>query len=457
MTERDIIELYRNKVESRKETPPEICWDEISTQLDIEETWDSVSMELDIALPLNNDLIQTSADTNLFIFTRVAILIPPLVLILLLMFSDIRTTTLNPPAISAADVNKNPADQSVILQNSEKKLPESEQPAKKTKAVSRIILNQVPKNIEAGNSLPEPVKIHAAETIPVNVASAPEPEIELPAPPSHGDATAALTDRNTSSSVVPVFCPPDQLILQSAGLMPYTAVQPVPGTGEMTGNILAGNRLLLPGRKFRLNRFSVGISLTEKNTWLMSQETFDGFDSQELNTTKAKFLNDFGIILRYTLSERWSFEGSSFLLSKTGQSYKQYLNGIYSTKIYELKYVSLEMSARYAMPRLLNINNVRSYSVAGGYISHLSSAHETINQSLSDISPDYDPIDYGIVLGYELEIVIINRFAVTPGLRIKCGIPNIYADQPGIPDELQSTRNASLEFRLNLILPLAKY
>jgi hypothetical protein len=458
MNEKNIIELYRNQVENLKANPPETCWDEISTQLDIEETWDSVSMELDNVLPLNNAFKKTSADSNLFIFTRAAILISPLVLILLLMLSDNRTPGFYPSAISETAVNIDSAGQPVIIRNNEKAIPESELTVKETKAVSWPIYTQEPKNAESGNLLPQPRKIYAEETIPVNVSSTPEPEIEFPAITiSQGNATVAIADGNISINVDPVVLPPGQPILRSVVLMPYTIVKPISGTREVTSNKSTGNTLLLTGRKIRMNRFSGGISITEKNTWLISQETFDGFDRQELNTTKAKFINDFGIILRYTLSERWSFEGSSFLLSKTGQSYKQYLNGIYSTKIYELKYTSFEMSARYAMRKILNINNLKSYSVAGGYISHLSSAHETINRSLNDISPDYDPVDYGIVLGYEVEIAIINRFAVTPGVRIKYGIPNIFADQPGNPDELHTTRNASLEFRLNLMLPLAKY
>ncbi len=458
MNKKDIIELYRNQVESRNEDPPETCWDEIITQLDIEETWDSVSMELDNVLPLNNDFKETPVDTNLFIFTKAAILISPLILILLLLLSDTRKTSLNPLVISATDVNKDSIDQPVILQNSVKALPESKQPVPDTKTVSLVILNQEPKNNETVNRLPEPLKVNNGETVSTYVSSAPEPGIELPAITIFpGDATVALTNSNISSPVVPAVIQPVQPILQPTVFMPYTVVHPVSGAGEVTGNKSAGNGLSLPGRKLSLNRFSVGISITEKNTWLISQETFDGFDKQDLNTTKAKFLNDFGIILRYTLNERWSFEGSSFLLSKAGQSYKQYLNGIYSTKIYELKYITFEMSARYAMRRLLNFNNVKSHFVAGGYISYLNSAHESINQSLYDISAHYDPVDYGVVLGYDLDISIFDRFAITPGIRIKCGIPNIFADQPGIPDELHSTRNASLEFRLNLIFPLSKY
>jgi len=92
--------------------------------------------------------------------------------------------------------------------------------------------------------------------------------------------------------------------------------------------------------------------------------------------------------------------------------------------------------------------------VGGAYISHLTTAYKTIGYSVFDVSADYDPIDYGLLLGYELEIKIREHLAVTPGIRIKCGIPNIFADQPEMPDDINSTRTGSLEFRLNFIFPL---
>ena len=91
--------------------------------------------------------------------------------------------------------------------------------------------------------------------------------------------------------------------------------------------------------------------------------------------------------------------------------------GNYSTKIYELNYLSFEMSARYALRRSFNINRVKSHFVGGAYISHLNKAFKTIDYSVFDISTDFDPIDYGVILGYELEIKIIEHFAITPGIR----------------------------------------
>jgi hypothetical protein len=416
MKEKDFIELYRNQVESRNETPPDSCWDEINTQLDIEETWDSVSMELDNVLPSNNDFTRALTDKKLVTFSKLALLITPLLLILLVILSDTRETQLISSEISAIDSSEASVTQTIIPKSSTTISPESEQLAEEAEDISKGLPAQEPNNTS---------------------------------PP---DAAVNVTNHSYSSVKNDVITTGQPVLLPFV-VKPSRITIPVSKTEEVTDNKSTGNGFAQAGGTFKSNRFSIGISLTEKNTWLISQETIDGFDRQELGTTKVTFLNDFGIILRYTMNERWSFEGTCLLLSKTGQSYDEYIYGIYSSKIYELNYLSFEMSARYALRRSFNINRVRSHFVGGAYISHLNKAYKTIDYSVSDISTDFDPIDYGVLLGYELEIKIIDHFAITPGIRIKCGIPNIFGDQPGIPDDLHSTRNASMEFRLNFIFP----
>jgi hypothetical protein len=315
-----------------------------------------------------------------------------------------------------------------------------------------------PQKKEISEALFEPLQIHNRERVPVIDSSEQNVNIELTNIMTKSmAATTALSNQNFYYPAITTAISPIQPKSYTIVLITSPQNYPFSESRNEIGNTFNGNKPLQSGRKLIINKFSVGISFTEKNTWLLSKETFDGLDKKNLNKTEAKFLNDFGILLRYNLDERWSLEGNIFLKSKTGQSYRQYLNGLYGTKTYELRYLSFELSARYFLHKFRNINNLKSYSITGAYISHLSSAYEDINKSQYDISTHYNPIDYGVLIGYEIEILILNRFAITPGFRIKCGIPNIYADRTGIPDGLYTTRNASLEFRLNLILPLTNF
>ena len=459
MKEKDFIELYRTQVESRNEVPPDSCWDEINTQLDIEETWESVSMELDKDVPIIHDFTGAVTDRKLVFSSKLALVITPMVLLLLIMFSDIRKPDLIPSDLSGIDTSGVSAAQTTIHQNDKPILSISEPQAEEAQAFSKVESGQEPGNKEMGNPFSEPIVKNKVEIITIPVSSAPVFSI-----PGSETGHAVSNTLPAYDAVVPTnrtYRPVISDVITSGqpALHPIELVTPpvaalVSVTMAAADNKSSENVLSPAGRPFKTNRFSIGISLTEKSTWLISQETLNGLDRQDLSTTKATFLNDVGIILRYTMNESWSFEGTTLLLSKTGQSYNQYIYGIYSSKIYELKYLSFEMSARYALRNSFNINKVRSNFVGGAYISHLSTAYKTIDYSVFDVSADYDPIDYGLLLGYDLEIKIREHFAVTPGIRIKCGIPNIFADQPGMPDDLHATRNGSLEFKLNFIFPL---
>jgi hypothetical protein len=455
MKEKDIIELYRKQVDSLDEAPPEIAWEEISTRLDIEESWDLISAELDTVLPVNNDIGRNIVNENIYGFIKAAIFVTPLVFCLLLFLSDNRRTGIVTSVISGDFPSSVTVDQPLLKSVEKEVLPGSEQNVKTTKVSSDFKEVGEPGNVETGNAITGTVTNINKETIQISGSSIKRSEAGFSGIGTLPDDPKVISqDYISYYPPVPIVITPVQQILSPDPVM-RSATALIPGKGKPAGNISQGPGGPLPGRKMNLRRFSVGISLSEKNTWLINQETLKGLDRQELNSTRARFLTDFGIILRYTFSERWSLEGSTFLSSKTGQSYNQYLNGIYSTKDYELKYYSFELNARYAIRRSPVFANIRSFPVTGVYISRLSSAYESIDNSLFNISRNYDPIDYGIVLGYELEVSVFDRFAVTPGVRIKCGIPNIFADQPGIPDDLHSTRIASLEFRLNLIFPLS--
>jgi hypothetical protein len=458
MNEKEIIESYRDQVENLNVTPPESCWDNINTQLDLDDKWDSISLELNRVLPVNNDTGGVLSRKNQTLFTKLISIVSPIVLILLILATDNRIDNPASQEIPGVDISMVPADQIKAPQNYEEAAITPGVQKRETKAYLKAeSVQQERKNeskILSTNAVPV-IKRDIALTLG---SSGTNPEIGLNSVKSYTiEEQIKLSEQKSFDPVIPFTSHPAQSILTPIVSIPSlsTSLVSLPGLATVNESLPQGQ--YLPGTKFRLNRFSVGISLIEKNTWLISQETFEGLDKQKLNTTKPKFLTDVGIILRYNQSEKWSFEGTGFLLSKTGQSYRQYLNGIYSYKSYELKYFSFELSARRKLFKSLNINNLRFYSITGMYVSLLNTAYKRIDQSLVDISPDYDPVDYGVILGCETEIALFGRIAVAPGFRIKYGIPNIFADKPGIPDELHSTRNASVEFRLNLILPFSNY
>lgn len=455
MRKKDIIEKYRNQVENRCITPPETCWDEINTGLDIEDTWSSISAELSKVLPYNDVSVELQVRNQLS-FSRIISVVSPLTLIFLMfLFSDNRNLNIIPSEM--LDINAS----SVITEQSDESHKNQATQINQARAVIKQDLNikitpvLTPPQKKTGVNSSEPSELQFREVIAVvdsaeNIYS----DNFVPSVIKSIDEKSGAINSGVGKLLVPDTFPFEKLLISSGSPSQNILPQSKPENTDEENRSSSWDGSSFGGRNIILNKFSVGISLTEKNAWMLSQETFDGLNRQTLNTSQVKFLSDFGFIVRFSPNENWSFEGNGFFLSRSGQTYKQYKYGIYGTKAYDLRYVSFELSARYSMPKSLNTPNIKFYPVAGAYISHLNAAYKIINQQKYDVSYEYIPIDYGLIAGYEVEFLILNRIALTPGFRIKFGLPNIFTDQPGLPKELHAARNASLELRLNMTFPL---
>ena len=209
-------------------------------------------------------------------------------------------------------------------------------------------------------------------------------------------------------------------------------------------------------------RISGGLITLFKNTWLLNNETFDGFNSESLNSSVIEFFPDFGLSLNYSLNKTWSFQADGFFSSNTGQEYLEYYYGHYSRKKITLNYSRIDLAVKHKFTG--NGNLIPRFSInvlAGGYISFLHYAHQkrnkvytipenngTINMDLENIGSQYGKFDFGIRLGGEFELQILDQLSLAPGLFLSIGIPNIYKGTSTIPGYLRRTHNGSAEFHL---------
>jgi hypothetical protein len=394
MNKKDIIKLYRREVENRMETPPESCWEEIKNRLDIEETWDAIAFELDRILP------DAGRKKNIGIRRPVLRLLAAasLLLFTLIYTSDSLREPQSLSRFAAAEQIPDSYSGVTSMESSVAAVPEYRFSDVKVQEISGSELSVPP--------LPEITFIYNITAL----------ESRRPFVKSN------ITDDYYITSDL------SELSNSETGEGYPTAV---------------------------LKKFSAGISFSGKNTWMLSEETFDGLGKDNLNTTRASFLNDLGIIVGYSLNEKWSFKASGFLSSHNGQSYKQYINGLYSDKTYRLRYSSFELTAGRSLTRPFSPSKVRFSVIAGGYVSYLHSAYKVLNNSDYNISAQYKPVDYGIIAGTDFQIPLYRNFGLMPGLRFKYGIPNIFAGQ--FPNDLRTVRNASLEFRLGLMFQMKNF
>lgn len=422
MNEKDIIGLYRKQVEGRKETPPESCWDEINTRLDLEEAWDGISSELDRIMPVEKEKTEKKV-----LFIRILAVAASVALVTVLLVPGLRHFRSSSPEIvqlqgdSLQQQRDLPGDRDVT--SSIDIAPESDLVPLITDSTA-VLQSAVPKYAFTGEDV-ENIQ-HAVINTDYfqNGNSGRIRYILSPLVPLSGAIDTEKPFSNAAEISEPLL---------------------LAGTEANSEGPVSGNR----------GKFSAGLSLSGKNTWMLSEETFNGLNKHNLNTTKINFLNDLGLTLRYSADEKWSFEGSAFLSSKNEQSYRQYLNGVYSDKSYVLRYSSLEVTA----VRDISRPGFAKPSVtltAGAYVSYLHSAYKILNSDEFNVSDQYKPLDYGFIVGLGVEITAFGNFVLIPGLRFRYGLPNIFSGRENFPGSLNITRNATVEFRINIMMPFKK-
>jgi len=220
---------------------------------------------------------------------------------------------------------------------------------------------------------------------------------------------------------------------------------------------LANNYPIVNDTKhFFNNRFSIGFTNVLKNTWLINRETLEGLNPKDLKTTSAKFFPDFGVNVKYSGSKKWSAEGSVFISSNIGQSYNEYIYGEYSQKEIVLRYTTIDFSVKCTYYKPKSFPYINLNSTMGIYFSKLQSARLAINNQKQNISNQYLNIDYGLVIGQEVEINLFDRISLAPGLYFRIGIPNIIRSQSAITSSVSNSRNGSLDFKLSIYYKLYK-
>jgi len=203
---------------------------------------------------------------------------------------------------------------------------------------------------------------------------------------------------------------------------------------------------------------SFGFAAGIKNTWLFSNETFLGLQGYNGHRTELSFIPDFALTLRYRLRPQWEVEAGFSFSSNVGQSYYQYIHGRFSHKEISLNYIHGEILANYLSKRswMLGQNTIRLNSTLGFYFAGLNNAFESIEGERFDITRNYQNIDYGLILGQNIDIELPGNLTFSPGFRFTWGLPNIHERMPEIPEFMWRTLNRSLEFRVAVLyrLPL---
>ena len=187
----------------------------------------------------------------------------------------------------------------------------------------------------------------------------------------------------------------------------------------------------------------VGMVFGYKNTWLLNHETYNGLNPSRLNNTLPTYRQEIGVATTMVLRSGISFGMEFFWRSEIGQKYQQYINASYVDRHINLDY--LKFQAFY----ILDPNRVPGELLFGGYYSILKSGRETQGGTNFNIKPNYSNSDYGLLLGYQLQMDIHKRITLKPGLRLNYNMRNIFEGDNIVPSHLKKTHSFSAGFNIS--------
>jgi hypothetical protein len=417
--ERIISDWYREKIEENISSPPSEVWENIENELDIDQVWSRVSNQLD-----RIKLFSTIKKITYYSAAAIA-------LFLILEYFMTERSPLGIP------------DQESLSRESFGEKPEEAKPFHiEDKAEANDTIAEAIQNIEKPPEIPE---INDTEEIPLKaeITGVATPSYltdhQSAEPGSQGNKSVKMWSKtDTLMTITPLNTGHGKFPTESTDFHPVLQ----PPFYEDLVSVPAKSNSYLRG-------FYLGVSAQLGNTWLLNSTTVNGLKSNELNATVPYFGKSFGLLAGKNISGRITFQMEGAIIDEAGQKYHEYLHGKYVTRVLSLDYTTFNIHLRYGRSHLWAVNTpVASNLLFGPYVSYLKSATEIVETETENIKYHYENLDYGMIVGYEFDFHLKGGFLLSTGLRIKMGIPNVYAGNELIPSTFNKTRTASVNVTL---------
>lgn len=191
-------------------------------------------------------------------------------------------------------------------------------------------------------------------------------------------------------------------------------------------------------------KWRFGIIGSIKNTWLINDETANGLKRSSLNHTKVTYGKEFGVTLQRSIGKRSFLQAEYYLNSEIGQDYQNYIDALYQSKNIRLQYQKLQIA--YSR-KILERGFMFSPHILGGfYASKLKIADVTIGGENGNVTKEYTPWDYGVLLGIETEFKLNDKLVIVPGIRTSYGFRNIFEGTSQITSYFNKTNTATIGF-----------
>lgn len=170
--------------------------------------------------------------------------------------------------------------------------------------------------------------------------------------------------------------------------------------------------------------FKVGVFATMDNTWLMNQETADGFKKSSLVINSTKFTHNYGLFGEVNWANGLVLKSNLFIRSRMNQQKEKYREGYFIRENTELNYLKMSLQAGYRFDfgkkanQFINLNG-------GPYFSYLRNAEIRIDDYITTTSESFKRFDAGVQLDL-LHGFKVKQFELFYGASTSYGLMNVY-------------------------------
>ncbi|HQJ83382.1 MAG TPA: hypothetical protein PLM01_12830 [Bacteroidales bacterium] len=387
---------YREWLQKLEVNKADSVWGGIEDQLDLIETWDRINTGLDRVQPQRRKIIPLPFLRIMEVAAAILILV-----MIPLFFLKHQNNTISTVA-----------EQRIPETDSPGTVPVSPETA--TDPSSALTVSPAGGTAVSG----EAIQFHDGTALPPGRTAGGIPET------TESEKTDRVTDISRISG--------------TAGMETIIAGLRETVTGDFTGLVASVIETTAPPKKSSgpFIRFQdAGLMYSYKNTWLLNYETRNGLNPSRLGNILPTFHHDLGITSTIVFREKHDIGLEVLLMSETGQNYQQYINASFVNRKITLNYFKLQTWYMW------NHRKIPGSTIAGVYFARLGMAEEIQGDLRFSVRDDYRNYDYGLVLGYRLDVPLFSNIVMYPGIRFNYNLMNIFEGHAGTMNIFKTTNN----------------
>jgi hypothetical protein len=208
----------------------------------------------------------------------------------------------------------------------------------------------------------------------------------------------------------------------------------------------------------KFHGFYSGGTFALNNIWLLNQLALDGLKANSLNQTKIDFGYSYGILAGYNFNNHFGGELNWYINSQAGQTYSSYDEGKYENRHIRMDLSVISLALKYRNQSYSAwLNTPKSQNLLLGVnVDVLKRDRSSVPPNDNDddidiyenINTHFEHVSYGVMVGYEYEILAFHKIIMSSAIIGNLGLNNIFEGNGSIPDSFNRTHTASIGFKL---------